>query len=199
MRLAALTLALTGCHASTPAPAAGGLAVELSLADASGDGDVAVASIAMRLSTLTAVSDRSAVDSRAALSDVVLAMGDHADRALPQAPPGLYSAVDVRLGDGSDVGVDVQAVWHAARVHASLTSTAFDVRCADPVRLEPGQRARLSVRADPSSWFAGLDLGSSISDADDNGIIINADDNRPLAAALLANVIASFSLDCTPE
>jgi hypothetical protein len=190
MRLAALTLALAGCHASAPAPPAGGLAVDVSLASAGGDGSVAVASIAMRLSALTAVSDRSAVDPRATLSDVGLAMGDHADRALPEAPPGLYSAVDVRLGDSSDVGVDVQAVWNAARVHASLSASAFDVRCADPVRLEPGQRARLSLRADPSGWFAGVDLGSTTSDTDDN---------RPLAAALLANVIASFALDCAPE
>jgi hypothetical protein len=199
MRLVALTLALAGCHASTAAPPAGGLAVHMSLASGTTTSDVAVASIGLHLSAITAVSDRSADDARAALSDVDLAMGDSADLTLPMAPLGLYSAVDVRLGGSADVGLDVQAVWHAARVHAMLTATSFDVGCASPVWLDPGRRARLSLRADPAGWFAGLDLGSAKSDEDDNGVVISDDDNRPLASALAANVVASFTLDCAPE
>ena len=75
----------------------------------------------------------------------------------------------------------------------------FDVGCPSPVRLDPGQRAQLTLGADPTSWFDGLDLGSAASDVDDNGIVISDDDNRPLAMALRANVLASFALDCASE
>jgi hypothetical protein len=55
------------------------------------------------------------------------------------------------------------------------------------------------LRADPSAWFAGLDLGSATSDVDDSGINVSGDDNRPLAAALVAKVQASFALVCAPD
>jgi hypothetical protein len=203
MRLAALTLAVTvvlgGCHATTPAPPAAGLGVHVALATAPTGSDVAIASVAMHLSALRAVSDRSAVDPRAAATDVDLELGDSVDLDLPSAPPGLYSAVDALLGSSADLGLDVQAVWHMARVHATLVSAPFDVGCATPVQLEPGHRARLSVQIDPALWFDALDLGNAASDPDDAGIVISADDNRPLATALLANVMASFTLDCAPE
>ncbi len=199
MRLAALMLALAGCHASTPAPPVGGLTVHVSLATASTEGDVALASVAMHLAAVVAVSDRSADDPRAAMSDIDLGLGDTRDLTLPSAPPGLYSAVDAQLGGSADPGIDVQAVWHTARVHATLLSIPFDVGCPSPVRLDPGQRAQLTLGADPTSWFDGLDLGSAASDVDDNGIVISDDDNRPLAMALRANVLASFALDCASE
>ncbi|HWE29654.1 MAG TPA: hypothetical protein VHB97_16710 [Polyangia bacterium] len=201
MRVVLLTtLALTGCHAATTTPpAAGGLTVHVAVAAAPTTGDVAIASVALHLAELHAVSDRSAVDPRAAASDVELALGDTTDLTLVSAPPGLYSAVDALLGSSADTGLDVQAVWHTARVHATLVSTPFDVGCATPVRLDPGQRARLDVMIDPAGWFAALDLASATSDPDDAGIVISPDDNRPLATALLANVMASFSLECAPE
>ncbi len=153
----------------------------------------------MHLSALHAVSDRSAVDPRAAANDVDLALGDAVDVALPSAPPGLYSAVDALLGSSADIGLDVQAVWHTARVHATLYSAPFDVGCAAPVAVDPGHRARLDVQIDPTVWFSGLDLGSATSDPDDAGIVISPDDNRPLAMVLLGNVITSFTLDCAPQ
>jgi len=201
MRLLPPTLALAlfaGCHASSPTPPAGGLTLHVGVATAPTAGDVAIASVAMHLSALRAVSDRSAVDPRAAATDVDLALGDSVDLALPSAPPGLYSAVDALLGSSADTGRDVQAVWNTARVHATLVSAPFDVGCAAPVQLDPGHRARLTVMIDPASWFDGLDLANATSDPDDAGIVISPDDNRPLAAALLANVVASFSLDCSP-
>jgi hypothetical protein len=196
-----LTAALAGCHGSTTTapPAAGGLTMHVAVAAAPTGGDVAIASIALHLAELTAVSDRSAVDGRAAATDVDLTLGGTTDLTLMSAPPGLYSAVDARLGSSADTGLDVQAVWHAARVHATLVSTPFDVGCATPVRLDPGKRARLDLLVDPSLWFAGLDLASATSDPDDAGIVISADDNRPLATALLANVMASFTLECAPQ
>jgi hypothetical protein len=200
MRLAVLTLALAGCHASTTtAPATGGLTLHVALATASTENDVAIASVAMHLVQLRAVSDRSAVDPRATAADIDLALGDTRDLALPTAPPGLYSAVDALLGSSADSGIDVQAVWHTARVHATLVSTPFDVRCETPVRVDPGLGARLAVQIDPTSWFSGIDLGSAASDPDDNGIVISSDDNPPMANAMLANVMASFTLDCAPQ
>jgi hypothetical protein len=165
------------------------------LATAPTTSDVAIASVALHLSALTAVSDRSAADARATASDVALGLGDASDLTLPAAPPGLYSAVDTEL---ASPGVDVQAVWNAARVHATLASTPFDVGCPTPARLDPGQRVELTLHADPAAWFDGIDLGDAISDVDDNGIVISSDDNRELALTLAANVVASFTLDCGP-
>jgi len=190
---------VAGCHGSTTPPPAGGLTLHVALAAPPTDSDVAIASVALHLSALHAVSDRSAVDPRAAASDVDLALGDSVDLALPSAPPGLYSAVDALLGSSADTGLELQAVWHMARIHATITTASFDVACATPVSLDPGHRARLDVQIDPASWFAGLDLAGATSDPDDAGIVISADDNRPLELALLANVTASFTLGCAPE
>ena len=198
MRLYALPLALTlaGCHAASSAPAPSGLVIHVSLATAPTSSDVAVASVALSLPSLTAVSDRSAADARATSSDVMLGLGDSADLALPSAPPGLYSAVDTQLGNAAGIGLELQAVWNAARVHATVTSPPFDVGCPTPVRLDPGHQALLTLRVDPASWFDGLDLQDAIGDADDNGIVISADDNLDLAQTLVANAVASFALDC---
>ncbi|HEX8953241.1 MAG TPA: hypothetical protein VF945_15410 [Polyangia bacterium] len=195
----ALAVVLGGCHASSTPPPAAGLLLHVALATAPTGSEVAIASAAMHLSALRAVSDRSATDPRAAASELDLALGDSLDVALPSAPPGLYSAVDAQLGSSADIGLDVQAVWHMARVHATLESAPFDVGCAMPVALDPGHRARLDVQIDPAGWFAGLDLANATADPDDAGIVVSADDNRPLAAALLANVTASFTLGCAPE
>jgi hypothetical protein len=194
-----LTFALAGCHAAATPPATSELTIHITLGDASTESEIAIASVAMHLTQLRAVSDRSAVDPRASASDLDLGLGDTADLALAGAPPGLYSAVDVLLGSAADTGLDIRGVWNAARVHVTLTSTPFDVRCLDPVRLDPGQGARLSVHIDPTSWFAGVRLGDAASDPDDNGVVINADDNWDLAQAVLANVMASFTVDCAPR
>src|SRR4051812_7332563 len=99
MRLALAALALAGCHASKPAPVTrGGLTIHVSVATAPTDSDVAIASVALHLSELRAVSDRNAVDARASASDIELALGDSQDLPLPSAPPGLYSAVDALVG-----------------------------------------------------------------------------------------------------
>jgi len=200
MRLVVLTLALAGCHAATPPPAAkSGLVVHVALSTAPTGGDVAIASVALRLDELRGVSDRSASDPRAASSEIDLQLGDATDVALPSAPPGLYSAVDALVGSSADTGLDLQAVWHAARVHATLVSPPFDIRCDTPVEVEPGRAARLAVAIDPSGWFANVDLTNATSDPDDAGIVISADDNQPVAAALLSNVMASFTLACAAQ
>jgi hypothetical protein len=197
MRLCLLVVAIAGCHASSAAPAAGGLTVHLALATASTDSDVAIASVALRLGQLVAVSDRSDDDARAALGEIELGLGDTRDVTLPTAPPGIYSAIDAELGSANDEGLDVEGVWNSVRVHAQLATAPFDVGCPTPAALDPGQRVALTVSADPASWFDGLDLGSAVSDADDNGIVIGDDDNHPMDQLLLANVIASFTLDCS--
>jgi len=199
MRLCCLVVALAGCHASSPAPAAGGLTVHLALAMASTDSDVAIASVTLRLGQLVAVSDRSDDDPRAALGELELGLGDTRDVTLPTAPPGLYSAVDAELGSATDDGLDVEGVWNSVRVHATLATAPFDVGCPTPASLAPGQHVALTFAADPASWFDGLDLSTAVSDADDDGIVIADDDNHPMDQLLLANVLASLTLDCAVE
>jgi hypothetical protein len=198
MRFAVLALVLAGCGGSAPSspPSGGGLTVDVALATASTDSDVAVASVAMELGQMIAVSDRSAGDSRATISDLELGLGDTRLLAMPVAPPGIYSAIDAQLGTSSEDGLVVQAVWNQVRVHVTLAATPFDVACPTPARLEPGTHVALTLSADPASWFDGIDLRSAASDVDDEGIVISDDDNRPMAAALRANVLGSFTLDC---
>jgi hypothetical protein len=189
-------LALAGCHAASSTPPPSGLVVHVSLATAPTNGNVAIASVALSLPALTAVSDRSAGDARATSSDVTLGLGDSTDLTLPSAPPGLYSAVDTQLGSPAGIGLELQAVWNAARVHATITSPPFDVGCPTPVRLDPGHQAQLTLHVDPASWFGGIDLMDAVGDVDDNGIVISADDNQDLAQTLVSNAVASFTLDC---
>jgi hypothetical protein len=196
MRFAALVLALAGCHAASAPLAPGGLEVRVSLGTAPTDGDVAIASGTLRLGQLAAVSDRSAGDARASVQNLELGLGDSHGLTLSSAPPGIYSAVDAELGTSSDDGLTVEAVWNAVRVHVTLAATPFDVSCPSPARLDPGKRVALTLYADPASWFDGIDLSTAASDADDEGIVIGDDDNRPMAMAVRANVLASFLLDC---
>jgi hypothetical protein len=198
--VAALLFVLAGCHAaSPPAPSVGGLSMEVTLSTASTAGDVAIASAALRLAQVVAVSDRSAADPRATMSDLDLALGDTRELALPIAPPGIYSAVDAQLGSSSDGGLDIQAVWNAVRVHVTLQTHQFDVACASPASLTPHGHVSLTLQADPAGWFDGLDLAGAASDADDEGIVISEDDNRPMAEMLLGNVLASITLDCAAD
>ena len=198
MRFAILVLALGGCHAAShpSTPSGGGLTMQVALATASTDSDVAIASVALQLGQIVAVSDRSAGDARATLSNLTLGLGDTRELAMPVAPPGIYSAVDVRLGTPSEEGIGVEAVWSAVRVHVTLAGVPFDVGCPSPARLDPGAHVALTLRADPASWFDGIDLASVASDADDEGIVISDDDNREMAGMLRDNVLASFTLDC---
>ncbi len=199
MRLCLLVVALAGCHASSAAPATGGLTVRLALATAPIDSDVAIASVALRLGQMVAVSDRSDDDPRAALGELELGLGDTSDVTLPTAPPGIYSAVDAELGSATEDGLAIEAVWNSVAVHASLATAPFDVGCPSPTELDPGQRVALTFSADPASWFDGLDLSTAVSDADDDGIVLADDDNHAMDQVLLANVLASFTLDCTVE
>jgi len=196
MRFAVVVLALAGCHGASAPPAPGGLEVRVSLGTAPTDGDVAIASVTLRLGQLAAVSDRAAGDARATVSNLELGLGDTHQLTLSSAPPGIYSAVDAELGTSSDAGLTVQAVWNAVRVHVTLAATPFDVSCPSPARLDPGQRVALTLYGDPARWFDAIDLGAAVSDVDDEGIVISDDDNRALAVAVRDNVLASFQLDC---
>jgi hypothetical protein len=199
MRHVWLALFLVGCGGSKPAAPAGGLAVHVQLSPSTVSNEVAIASAMLHVATLTAASDRAAADPRATASALELTLGGAADASLPTAPPGLYATVDARLGDSGEAAIDVQGVWHTARVHATIAAVAFDVGCQSPVRLDPGQKALLTLRSDPASWFAGIDLSAVASDVDDNGIVISDDDNRDLAKQLVADVVGSFALDCAPQ
>jgi hypothetical protein len=57
---------------------------------------------------------------------------------------------------------------------------------------------RLTLTVDPSGWFDGVDLSSAMDDTDDQGIIINMEDNASLAFEILGNAMKSFQLVCEP-
>jgi hypothetical protein len=130
------------------------------------------------------------------VTQIDLALGDEVDRSLAAAPPGLYSAVELTAGRGVAVGVDVTGVWRGQSVHGTVSGGPFDVGCATPIAVEPGTVALLSLSADASGWFTGIDLSLTKSDADDQGILLSDDDNVALAGLLLSNVGASLRLDC---
>jgi hypothetical protein len=201
MRALALCLVAAGCQgaANRAAPAAPSLAVHVAFAaPASSDGKLQIAAAELHLAAVTAVSDRSASDERARLRDVDLSMGAGTDALLSPAPPGLYSSVNALLGGSDGVGVDLAGAFGSTSLHVTLASAPFVVACPTAVRLDPDGRVQLSLRADPSHWFDGVDLTTAISDSDDEGILLSSDDNRVLADGVLANVIASFRLDCAP-
>jgi hypothetical protein len=198
--LVALVLFAAACHGSsssvTPPPPPS-LAVHLVFgAPATTPGNLQVAAAGLHLQALTAVSDRSAADPRARLSDLDLAMGGTVDDVLSPAPPGLYSSVNLILDGPDGIGVDLAGAWGQVPLHVQLRTDPFGIACAAPVRLDPGQRLQLALRADPGRWFDGIDLSKAVSDADDDGILLSEDDNHAIAVGVRANVIASFALDC---
>jgi hypothetical protein len=199
MRALAVCLLAAGCHGSSgPAapPSPPSLALELALAaPAAAVGDLEIAAAGLHVQSLTAVSDRSADDARARLDDLEVAMGGSID-ALLSPPPGLYSRVNAVLDGADGIGVDLAGAWGGKSLHVQLAPGPFVVACASPARLDPGQRVQLRLRSDPGRWLDHVDLSQAVSDADDDGILISDDDNRPLAAAVRANVVASFTLDC---
>jgi hypothetical protein len=195
-RLAALAVAMVGCGSPPPPQPVHDLALHAELAALEPSSDISISAAHLHLTGVTAVSDRSSSDPRAQVAAIDLSAGDSLDEDLPAAPPGLYSAVELTIGDANAPGIDVQAVWQATAIHVTISGGAFDVGCASPVTVALGDRARLSLRGDPASWFAGVDLSGVESDADDNGIVIGDDDNAPQAAVFLSNVLASLTLDC---
>jgi hypothetical protein len=196
VRLLSLALALAACH-SPPPPQPAGVTVRIALPAPTGPANgVTISAAQLELVTVSAVSDRAVADPRATMTAVEVALGATVDRSLPSAPPGLYSAVELTAGQGLTVGADVAGYWMGQAVHGTVSSGPFDVGCATPIAVEPGTSALLSLGADTASWFAGIDLSLSKTDADDQGILLSDDDNVGLAAVLLSNVVSSFHLDC---
>ncbi len=187
---------VAGCGNTSATAPVYDLTLHAELAPLTPSGEVAISTARLFLSGVTAVSDRSSSDARARVASIALTPGDATDQDLPSAPPGLYSAVALMLGDASTPGLDVQAVWNEKPVHATLAGGPYAIACADPVALALGSRARLALSADPARWFDGVDLSGVTSDADDNGIVLSEDDNQPQANLLLINVVASLKLDC---
>jgi hypothetical protein len=192
---------LVGCGGSPPnsPPPAYGLQLRVALAASVPNlPDISVASLRLRLGNLSAVSDRGSNDARARKDFAEVMFGESAELAFDTAPPGLYSAVTSTLGDAGDDGLDLVGAVGGENLHVELTGGAFDVRCPNPRSLAPGQRVRLTLTADATHWFDGVDVSSIKSDEDDAGIIINMEDNAPLAFEMLGNVINSFQLECEP-
>jgi hypothetical protein len=175
-----------------------GLLLHVALGASLPGGEVSVASLKLHLTDVTAVSDRASDDPRARQSASDVSFGDTVDAILPSAPPGTYSAVSWTLGDPVQSGVDLSGALGGLSLHLQLSSGPLDVRCPDPQTMAPGQRVQLTLSADASGWFDGVDLSSAKNDNDDNGFIINMEDNSVLAFEILKNVIKSFQLKCEP-
>jgi hypothetical protein len=196
-----LVVLLVGCNSSPaniPRPAYG-LQMRVTLApNLPNVTDISVASLRLHLGNLTAVSDRSSNDPRARKDFAEVMFGESAEIALDSAPPGLYSAVSWGLGDADTDGIDLIGAIGGQNLHVELIGGPFDVRCQDPRSLAPNQRVRLTLTVDATHWFDGVDLSGVKNDEDDRGIIINMEDNAPLAFEMLGNVINSFQLECDP-
>src|SRR4051812_30777156 len=189
-----LLILICSCNeAMTPAPEAYGLRLQLTLGPAAPVlADLSLTTFKLHLTNLAAVSDRGANDSRARKDFADVSFGETASIDLLNAPSGTYSALEWSLGDGSTAGLDLEGTAGGQRMHVQLVGGPFAVRCTGPRQLQPGSRVQLSLTVDATSWFDGVDLTTAMNDEDDQGIIINMEDNAPLAFEILDNAIKSF-------
>jgi hypothetical protein len=196
---ALVALAALGCGGAAATPGATVLAVDADFAaPATLPAGLSVATAQLHLVSLVAVSDRSSSDARARVAELDLPMAGTAAATLAAAPPGLYSGLAFVLGDGDAPGIDIEGTVNDLRLHVTLAHSLVYATCPDPLQLDPGGRVMLSLHADPSGWFDGVDLSTVMQDSDDNGVLISDDDNAALAARILANARQSFILDCAP-
>ena len=196
-----LLLFLVGCGSSpaNTSPPQYGMQMRVTLAPSLPNlPDISVATLRLHLTNLAAVSDRSSSDPRASKDFAEVMFGESSEITFDAAPPGLYSAISWNLGDAGDDGIDLVGAVGGRNLHVELVGGPFDVRCPDPRSLAPNQRVRLTLTADATHWFDGVDLSAIKSDEDDAGIIINMEDNAPFAFEMLGNVINSFQLECEP-
>lgn len=159
--------------------------------------DLSVSTLKMHLSQLTAVSDRGS-NPRAQTAAADVLFGETVQMELPSAPAGTYSALEWTLGAAGISGISLAGTTSGQQIHVDLSGGPFVAHCDTPRSLAPGQRVQLTLGVDPSHWFDGVDLSSAMDDDDDNGIILNMEDNATLALEILANAIKSFQLVCEP-
>ena len=199
MRTLALAILLAGCShdmgTSTPPPYGMDLRIAIS-SSLPALADLAISSLHLHLTQIAAVSDRSSNDPRARKDFADIDFGMSVDVPMPSAPPGTYSAVAWSLGDAMQSGIDLQGVVGKQPIHVQLDGGSYDARCVSPLPLAPGQRVRLTLSADATHWFDGVDLSGVQMDEDDKGIIITMEDNAPLAFEILNNAIKSFQVEC---
>lgn len=200
MRVSLFTVLILSACGNSPHPSQPyDLTLSGALAPLGPQGDVAVSTVHLHLTNVSAVSDRSSSDGRAQVASLDLQPGASVDQDLPTAPPGLYSALALDFGDSVEPGLSIEAVWNMMPVHVSLYGGPYDVACDSPAPLELGRRARLSLSIDSSSWFSTVNLRRTSVDPDDNGIVLSNDDNSDVAMSLLINVVGSLKLDCAND
>lgn len=157
-----------------PAPGAVGAWVEISL-QAGGQlvrlpatvAGVTVETASFQVRELRLVADHGSDDDRLRIRDQVLDLGQGtAVFRLPEAPPGLYSRLRMRI-DRAEEEEESQA---ATVVIAGKTSdgAAFalrenegvelDLRAGDGVELIPGMALTAGVRLNLDGWFSGVSL-----------------------------------------
>ena len=201
MRFLGFLCFLVGCSHSGSSPPAPeyGMMLHLSLSQSEPQlADLSLSTLKVHLLNLTAVSDRSSSDPRALIDVADVDFGATADIPLPSAPPGTYSAVEWTLGDTVESGIDLEGTLAGQHLHLQLVAGPTDTRCPNPEELAPGQRVQLALTIDATHWFDAVDLTDAKNDEDDNGIIINMEDNAALAQQILQNSIKSFQLECQP-
>ena len=202
MRAATLSWAVLGLLAGCggPAPASRyGILVHAALAPLSQPPTgISIISAELHLRGVTAFSDRSSADPRAQLASLDLTIAAGADGSLETAPPGLYSGLELAIGDQATDGIDIVGTWMSLPLHITVSGGPFDVECALPVSLALGRQIELTLTTDLSRWLDGLDIAAATMDPDDNGILISDDDNAPLGQALVQNFSASLELGCAP-
>jgi hypothetical protein len=198
MRTVALAFLLSACGSGSSSLPPTTLALHAQFAAPSAPTpNLSVATAELHLYGIEAVTDRSATDGRARVDAIDLAMAGASDDKLSGVAPALYSGVAFALGDTDTFGVDLSGAFGTLKLHATLTAPSVYVSCDAPFELPPGGTVQLTLSADPTHWFDGVDLSTAMSDADDNGIILSSDDNADEAALLLAHVLDTFKLGCS--
>jgi len=194
----AVGVACAGCGGAPPLATGDGVLLDVSLASVRTRApDVAAATASLYVASVEAISDRGAGEARARASALSVDAGSEPVRAkIPAAPPGLYSAVALSLGDDARTGLHLTGTRGSEPLEIDLRLDAVVVRCAPPARLAAGGTLHLTLTADPVGWLDGVDLSKAVTDGDERGILINHEDNAGLGEQILANVARSFSLGC---
>jgi hypothetical protein len=157
--------------------------------------DVTIASARLHLQSLTAVSDRSATDTRASVNAVDLEPGGTNDALLSDAPPGIYSKLVLNIGSFALPGVLLSGQYKSHPLRVTLWPGDNEVDCDDPAALTPGALVRLALRVSADQWFEGVVFDDQLL-LDDGEIVIGAGYHERLAAQLSENIAASFQLAC---
>ncbi len=151
-----------------------------------------ISSISLHFLDITALTDGADGPTLQAL-DVTL--DSPVDAMLGTLSPGWYSGLGLHLGNLNEFGFKIDCRWHNKPLTIEAAGGKVAVVCPTPV-LATTRPVALTLVSNPNRWFDAVNLDSAIDDGDDSGLTISRDDNPALAAHIVSNVIASFSVRC---